>query len=141
MIFWDTSALIRCYEGNETSNARAKNFLLHENRHFASVLIRIEAFSGIRRRYARDKALLSSLTDILSQHIKHFDLSPVDGRVLETGEHLVDRHALRAGDALHLSAAILLAKDLGRRQFRFLTADTEQADAAKVENLKVILLA
>jgi predicted nucleic acid-binding protein len=54
---------------------------------------------------------------------------------------MVERHALRAGDALHLASAIVLTKELGRRQFRFVTADTEQADAAKAENLKVVALA
>ncbi len=141
MIFWDTSALVRCYEGNEATQPRAKNFLLRGERHLGSVLIRIEALSAMRRRFARDRAPHASLRQLLSQHLKTFDLSPIDERVLETGERLVERHGLRAVDALHVSTALLLSKDLGRRQFRFLTADGDQAHAAKRENLKVVLLA
>jgi predicted nucleic acid-binding protein len=140
MIFWDTSALIRCYEANERSHARAKNLLLHEKGHIGSALIRIEAFSGIRRRLGNDKGNLRSLLTTIEEHLDHFDLSPIDERVLEKGINLVDRHALRAGDAIQLAAAVLLSKDLGRRQMRFATVDAEQAKAASSEGLKVIRL-
>ena len=51
MIFWDTSALLRCYEGSQASHGRAKNLLLRERGHCGSALLRIEAVSGIRRRF------------------------------------------------------------------------------------------
>ena len=78
--------------------------------------------------------------DDLLEHLDHFDLSPLDERVLEKGIELVNHHALRAADAIHLAAAILLARDLGRRQMRFTTVDTEQAKAASAEGLRVIRL-
>jgi predicted nucleic acid-binding protein len=140
MIFWDTSALVRCYEGSEASQPRAKNFLIRGERHLGSALIRIEALSAMRRRFFRDRAQHTTLQHLLAQHLKTFDLSPIDDRVLAAGERLVERHGLRAADALHVSTALLLSKDLGRRQFRFLTADAEQSRAAKRENLKVVLL-
>ena len=140
MIFWDTSALIRCYEASEPSHARAKNLLLREKGHGASVLIQIEAISGIRRRFARDKGARASLLKIVTQHLEHFDLSPIDDRVLDNGVALVERHALRASDAIHLAAAILLSKDLGRRHLRFTTVDAEQGIAAVAEGLNVIRL-
>ena len=141
MIFWDTSALIRCYEPEEPSYARARNLLLREKGHAGSVLIRLEALSGIRRRFGKSTGQLHALSKLLIQHLEHFDLSPIDDRVLATGIELIERHALRAADALHLAAALLLSKELGRRQFRFATLDHEQADAAGAEHLKVVLLA
>ena len=138
MTFWDTSALVRCYEGNQPVNLRAKNLLLERKRRFGSALVRLEAISAICRRFGPNKAQRSSLLALLEEHLKHFSLSPVDERVLSRAELLVDRYALRAGDALHLSAASLLAKELDRRQLRFVTADEEQLAAAKAEGLKVI---
>ena len=140
MIFWDTSALIRCYEAAELGHARAKNLLLREKGHVGSVLIRLEGVSAIRRRFAQDRAMQASLLKFLNEHLDHFDLSPIDTRALEKAIALVDRHSLRAGDALHLAAAVLLAKELGRRQFRFATTDGEQAQAARAEGMKVIRL-
>lgn len=140
MIFWDTSALVRCYEANERSHDRAKNLLLKEKGHLGSVLLRIEAVSGVRRRFGRDKGILRSLLRAIDDHLSHFDLSPIDERILDKGIELVDRHALRAGDAIHLSAAVLLARELGRRQMRFATVDAEQAEAASAEGIKVIRL-
>lgn len=138
MIFWDTSALLRCYEGSQASHARAKNLLLRERGHCGSALLRIEAVSGIRRRFGRDRAILASLLKIMNGHVDHFDLQPVDAAVLERGIALVERHAIRAGDAIHLASAVLLSRDLGRRNVRFASADREQANAASAEGLKVI---
>ena len=140
MIFWDTSALIRCYEPEEPCHERARNLLLREKGHAGCVLIRLEALSGIRRRFGRNAAQAGFLTRLVSEHLKHFDLSPIDDRVLGAGMLLVERHALRAADALHLGAALLLSRELGRRQFRFATLDREQAEAARAERLKVLLL-
>jgi predicted nucleic acid-binding protein len=140
MIFWDTSALIRCYEAGEPSHARAKTLLLREKLHVGSALIRLEAASGIHRRFARDRAMMVPLLRTVDEHLAHFDLSPIGERVLDRGIALIKRHALRAGDAIHLASAILLSKDLGRRQLRFATVDAEQGAAAAAEGLKIIRL-
>jgi predicted nucleic acid-binding protein len=141
MICWDTSALLRCYEENQPSYGHAKNLLLREKGHVASALIRVETASGIQRRFSRDKARLDSLRTLLEAHLKEFDLLPVVDRVLDLGIRLVKKHALRAGDAIHLSSALLHSQEIGKRNFRFATLDREQADAARKEGLKVVLLA
>jgi len=48
-------------------------------------------------------------------------------------------HHLRSADALHVAAAFLLSKELGRG-LRFVTSDVEQAAAARSEKLRVILV-
>lgn len=138
MIFWDTSALIRCYEPKDRGHARAKNLLLRETGHKACSLIRIEAISGIVRRFSKDKEVRATLLKLLDEHLRHFDLVPMDEDLVELGTKLVRAHALRAGDALHLAAAIRLSRELGRRRFRFASADDEQADAAEAEGIRVI---
>jgi predicted nucleic acid-binding protein len=140
MIFWDTSALLRCYEGDQASHARARNLLLRERGHCSSALLRLEAVSGIRRRFGRDRAKVASLLRTVNAHIDHFDLQAIDEAVLEKGIPLVERHGLRAGDAIHLASALLLARDLGRRHIRFASVDREQTLAASAEGLKVIKL-
>jgi hypothetical protein len=44
---------------------------------------------------------------------------------------------LRAGDAVHVASALILRRGLGKRTLAFLTADAEQAKAARAEKLKV----
>jgi predicted nucleic acid-binding protein len=138
MIFWDTSALIRCYEATEVGTHAP--LLLHEKGHVGSVLIRIEGVSAVRRRFGRDKAMQTALLKSLNEHLDHFDLSPIDSDVLDTAIALVDRHSLRAGDALQLAGAVMLLRTLGRRQLRFATVDAEQARAARAEGMKVLQL-
>jgi uncharacterized protein len=140
MIFWDTSALIRCYEANERSHDRAKNLLLHEKGHAGSVLLRLEAVSGLRRRFGSDRGFYRSLLHAMETSLDYFNLAPVDDRALEKALELIDRHALRAADAIHIAAALLLSKAIGRRQLRFATVDVEQAQAVSAEGLKAIRL-
>jgi len=140
MIFWDTSALIRCYEADEPVQGHAMNLLLRESGHKGSSLIKVEAVSAIIRRFSRRRAVRASLLALLEEHLSHFDLVPIDEHLMELAVKLVRAHSLRAGDALHLAAAVRLARDLGKRRFRFATADTEQADAAEAAGILVIRL-
>lgn len=140
MIFWDTSALIRCYEPTDPGHARAKNLLLRETGHKACSLLRIEAVSGIVRRFSKNKAVRAKLLGLLEEHLRHFDLIPMDERLVELGTKLVQKHRLRAGDALHLAAAVRLARELGRRRLQFASADDEQADAAEAEGIRIFRL-
>jgi predicted nucleic acid-binding protein len=94
----------------------------------------------MRRRFGRDRGTLSALLKALEGHLAYFDLSPVDDRVLDAAILLIERYALRAADALHLAAAVLLSRDIGRRQLRFATLDAEQAAAATAAGLRVLRL-
>ena len=70
--------------------------------------------------------------------IARFPVSGEGEDLLELGTRLVRLLALRAGDALHLGAAIRLMRELGSRRLRFASADEEQADAAEAEGIRVI---
>lgn len=138
MIFWDTSALIRAYGALEPGHARAKNLLLREKGHKASVLIWPETVSGIVRKLGADRRVRESLLNLFEDHLKHFDVIPLDEGQIAFSVKLVRKHALRAADALHLAAALSLSGELGRSRLRFATGDAHQAKAAKAEGLKVI---
>jgi uncharacterized protein len=141
MIFWDTSALIKCYGASERDHERALNLLSRERGHKGCVLLKLETIGGLVRKSGPDRALRESLLRLAEDHLSGFDLIPADPALLDLGARLILKHALRAADALHLAAAVSLARVLGRRKLHFATADAEQADAAAAEHLKTIRLA
>ncbi len=141
MIFWDTSAFLKCYAATEADHARALNLLTREKGHKGCAMLPLETISGLVRKSGANRALRDSLLALTQSHLDTFDLLPLDRPLLDLGSRLVVRHALRAADAIHLAAALLLARDLGRRTLHFATADAEQASAAAGERLKVLRLA
>lgn len=141
MIFWDTSALARCYFANEPHHQRALNILLSERGHQACSLIVPELVSAAVRRLGRDKRNRESLLALVDEHLGHFGLSGLDQSHIDLAVRLIKKHALRSADALHLASALVLCRVVGRRTLRFVTADAEQAAAAKEEGLKVLSLA
>jgi len=141
MIFWDTSAFIKCYGEIEVDHARAVNLLDREQGHKGCVLLKIETISGLVRKAGSNRALRQTLLTLAEESLRQFDLMPLDESLIELGTRLILKHSLRAGDSLHLAAAVQLTREIGRGKLHFATADGEQAAAAAAENLKVIRLA
>ena len=141
MIFWDTSALIKSYGTLEPAHERAKNLLLREKGHKGSSLLWAGTVSGIVRKLGTNRRVRDSLLTLFEGHLKYFDLVPITEDQIELSVKLVRKHRLRATDAIHLSAALLLSREIGRKRMRFATADAVQADAARREKLRVIELA
>lgn len=102
-------------------------------------LTEVEIASALARRMrggtlsanARGKALAVFRTDLHRMNV--VELVPA---VIEGVHALFDRHALRAGDALHLSAALFLRSRLGRTEF--VVYDEKLAAAARAEKLIVL---
>ena len=138
MIFWDVSALVRCYSREEPGSARALHWLVHETQHQGSALLVPEAVSGIVRRCRRDRRLADKILGLLEDHLGDFTLVEIGAAQLERAVSLVRKHGLRAADAIHVATAVLHARDLGRSAFRFATCDVEQAAAARAEGLRVV---
>lgn len=139
-MFWDTSALVRCYDPGEPDHGRARNFLLAERAHEASAFIVPELVSAVVRKLGRDKRNRDALLRTIDDHLAFFDLSAVAEAHLEEAARLIKKYSLRAADALHVASALILRKELSRRSLAFLTADREQAEAARGERLKVFEL-
>jgi predicted nucleic acid-binding protein len=139
-MFWDTSALVRCYDPSEPGHPRAMNFLLSEKGHQASAFIVPELVSAVVRKLGRDKRNRDALLKTIEQHLAFFNMSSITEEHLDDSVRLIKRHGLRAGDSLHLATALILRRQLGKRSLGFLTADREQAKAAKEEKLKLIEL-
>ena len=138
MIFWDTSALVKAYFEPEPGHARARNLLLGSEPQCASTLILPEAAGAITRRAGRNIRLRDAVLNLLEEHLEGMNLTPMSEPDIGLSLKLIRRHSLRGADAVHLAAALLLSKERGNRKFRFITADAEQAAAARAEGLRVL---
>lgn len=140
MLVWDSSALVAAYLPAEEVHAHARGILDSRDAHAGSVLLWPEATSAVVRRAGRDRRLRDAVLAAVRADLEAFHLTVVDTVLIDGAVRVIRAHALRATDALHLAAALALARDLGPRALRFVTADAAQARAARVERLRVIEL-
>lgn len=139
MIFWDTSALVRCYSKSESGHGRAANLLASRERQSGSVILLPESIGALARMAGSDGALRDKVLKDVRSALAEFDLLSADIAQGELAARFAVEHHLRGADALHVAAAFLLSKELGRG-LRFVTSDVEQAAAARSEKLRVILV-
>ena len=139
MIFWDTSALVRCYARHERGHDRAANLLGSNERHAGSVLLLPEVAGALRRLAGPNRALGDRMLRSMREDLLGFELVPADLAPAELAADLAGRLGLRGADALHVATAVLVAREF-RRGFRFVTSDAEQAAAARAEKLRVVLV-
>ncbi|MCI0340734.1 MAG: PIN domain-containing protein [Planctomycetales bacterium] len=140
MTLWDSSALVMCYLPAERDHTKAKNLLASGPRHGGTALIRPEATSALVRRRGRDRAGCDAVLALLESHLKAFDLVPVDDSLLDRSVALIRAHALRSAGAIHLAGAVQAWRDVPKAPIRFVTADADQARAARTEGLRVVEL-
>lgn len=139
MIFWDTSALVRCYAAHEPGHDRAMNFMASRERHAGSVLLLPEVSGAVTRLSGKNQALAERLLRKFRDDLASFELLPADIAQAELASRFAVNDRLKGADALHVATAFLLARDLGRG-LRFVTSDAAQAAVAKSEKLRVILV-
>jgi len=139
VIFWDTSALVRCYSKNEPGHGRAANILASKERQSGSVILLPEATTALARMAGKNRALRDKVLRDVRSALAEFDLLPADIAQAELAARFGVEYGLRGADALHVAAGFLLARELGRG-VRFVTSDLHQASAARSEKLRVILV-
>lgn len=139
MIFWDTSALVRCYSKSEPGQGRAANLLASPERHSGSVILLPESLGVLARMAGSDRALRDKVLKDVRSALARFEMLPADIAQGELAARFAVEHRLRGADALHVAAAFLLSRELARG-LRFVTSDVDQAAAAKSEKLRVILV-
>lgn len=136
MIYFDTSALI-------------KNFVLEEGSELVQDLVGnstsvatasvayAEVFSGLTRKRREGFLTISQHTAVCRQFEGHW-LSYIHvelvQEILLLARDLIQRHPLRAFDAIHLASALSLQKGIGQ-VLQFAGADTRLLQAATSENL------
>ena len=141
-VYLDTSALIKLYveeEGTERVVAITNDF------DGVQVIILdvtpLEARSAVRRRQregdisgADAERILDRIEDDTSSS---FLVQPSTSSVIEGAARLVDRHPLRAYDALQL-AGCLVIRDIVPGPLTFVCADVRLCGAAELEGLAVL---
>jgi predicted nucleic acid-binding protein len=138
MRFFDASALVKKYV-RETDSARVRR-LLRSGEVAVSRLSEVEvvsAFARLARDEAisaaqRDRAAAAFVTDLMAWHV--IELTP---DVMATARRLLMQHQLRAGDAVQLSAALVLQVGLGEALEEFVAYDHRILGVADAEQLAV----
>ena len=140
MRFFDASALVKKYV-RETDSARVRR-LLRSSEVALSRLSEVEVisvFARLARDAAisvaqRDRAAAAFFTDLTAWHV--VELTP---DVMATARRLLMQHHLRAGDAVQLSAALVLQVGLGEALEEFVAYDHRILGVAGAEQLAVRL--
>jgi len=141
--YLDTSALLKQYVA-EIGSDWMRTYLVRPDLEatFLSALTAVEASCAFARRL-REGILTTGLhtrgLDALDFDLEHrYHLMDVTPQTISGARQLACRHPLRAYDAVQLSTALLLHKDLqssGYDPLTFVCADTRLVDIAQAEGL------
>jgi len=142
-LYADTSALVGAYLRDESDHARLKD-LLRTRAHKVGTLefAHLEFIGAIRSAHRSqrlrkpDRFLEAFRLECSDETIRL--LRPNPDQLLSEGMRIMGSHRLRTLDALHLATALLASRDSADDNFRFVTRDAAQADAASAEGLDVI---
>ena len=137
--FWDTSALVPLLVA-ERQTARAERWLREDVGVVVWTLTRVELLSALSRRQRQEpgavRRLQAARRELLAAWERWSEVTAVD-LVRRHAERLVERHPLRAADALQIGAALAAAED-DPAGLDFVTLDRQQALAAEREGFRVL---
>ncbi|MEI6205496.1 MAG: type II toxin-antitoxin system VapC family toxin [Desulfuromonadales bacterium] len=140
MIYYlDSSALVKRYAA-ESGSDRVASLVESDQKIAVSWLAVPETLSAVARR-ARCGSInmgdLASIRNQLELDLQQFMIVEVCGAPIDGIEKLINRHALRGADSIHLSTALWLSKAT-KTQIVFVASDNELLTAAHAERLKTI---
>ena len=144
LLYLDTSALVKLYvqePGTERMLALAHP---DANNRLAIVsLARIEFRAAVRRRAKLgdlDSVGADALIRSFMEHLASiFQVQPVNDAVLEEAAGAVDRHTMRAYDAVQLGGCLALRSTVGEEvEVQFVCADEQLVEAARAEGITVV---
>ena len=140
--YFDTSALLKLYVEEEgTAQVLRLVSADDDNRLIILDITVVEARSAIRRREREGDITGADASAILTQieedRSSLFLIQPSGSEVIEEASGLLDRHALRAYDALQL-AGCLAARHGVPAPVTFVCADAHLCNAASMEGLSVL---
>ena len=107
-----------------------------DRRKVVSALARVEARSAVfrlRQGKSITPAEASAALDALADDLRRMIEQPVNPPTLEAANTLIDRHYLRAMDAVQLGCAIVSRDLLAAPDMRFISSDTALLEAARAE--------
>ncbi len=143
LYYFETSALVKLYvrePGTERLLALADRS--SENRLAILALAQVELRSAVRRRERNGEIptlVATQLLEVFKRHVEaRFIIQAVTDFVLDIASMLVDRHALRAFDAVQLAGYMALKSSAGADVPVFVCSDHELLTAAKQEGIPIL---
>lgn len=136
MMYWDTSALVKLYI--EEPGSRQMAGWQHDMR-ASSVIAYVEMRSALSRRHRSGHLTVQQVRTAVGQFIADWQAYvriPLHSDMIDRSACLVEQHALRTLDALHLAAALQLQDDMDEPT-EILSADGALLAAATAEGLTV----
>ena len=131
--FLDTSAFAKRYLA-ETGSDRVQ-ILIGDTDHLAVSVLCVPEFVSMLSRLVREGRLAGTGRTALKENavrdLEDADVCQITAGVLGSAIELLEKHPLRAIDALHVASAIAIGADL------FVSADRRQLAAARASDLQV----
>jgi uncharacterized protein len=139
LYYFETSALVKLYVREPgTDRALALAARSSENRLAILSLSQVEFRSALRRREIPGH-VATHLLEAFRRHVEtRFVTQMVTDFVLDIASTLVDRHALRAFDAVQLAGYVALKNSAGSDVPVFVCSDQELLSAAKQEGMPTL---
>jgi len=141
--FLETSALVKLYvreSGTERVLALANRTT--ENRLAILALTQVELRSAVRRRERNGEIPLLVATQLLETFKRHLETrfvsQMINDFILDVASALVDRHALRAYDAVQLAGYVALRGSTGTEVPVFVCSDHALLEAARLEGIPIL---
>lgn len=139
LLFLDTSALLKLYF------AEAGSAVMAESASRSGSSLAISAFGALEFRAAvrariRLKGISTADGEAVLEHFTHavsrdFVVQPISETAITLAHALLDRHALRAPDALQLASCIALHQAAARRDLLFVCCDLALLAVAAAEHV------
>jgi uncharacterized protein len=131
--FFDSSVFVKLFV-QETGTASTIELYDATDSNFVSSLVSLEVRSAIRRReYEGDLTSLNAEKALRFLNAELIRVKPVELTtvIFATADEVIDRHRLRALDALQLATALVIAPERGT--MGFVSSDTRLLKAAQAE--------
>jgi predicted nucleic acid-binding protein len=144
LLYLDTSVLVKLYV-RETGTERMLALAHPDAGHRLAILSlsRVEFRAAVRHRAKLgdlEPLAVDGLLRDFGQHAANlFQVQPLNDAVLDEAAGAVDRHALRAYDAVHLGGCLALRSSLGLAvEIEFVCADAQLLAAARADGLTTV---
>lgn len=139
MIYFDSSALVKRYI--EEKGSDKVNALLEEKSVAAtSRLTYAEILAAITRRHKAgdiETPAFEKIKKAFKADWKSFTVVEMRTEVFEFVDTVIDRHALKGADSVHLSTALWLKQTMNE-DVVFVASDLELLKAAKAEKVRIL---
>lgn len=144
LLYLDTSALVKLYVQEAGTEFMLKLAHPDSNNQLAILsLTRLEFRAAVRRRAKLgdfEPLIVDALLLSFSQHFATvFQVQPVNDVVIEEASGVIDRHTIRAYDAIQLAGCLALRATIrGETDVHFVCADQQLLEAARAEGVATI---